>query len=97
MESNTESFTRVLVLWLELHSAVSLARSRNCHEPGSGCAPWDSRDAHVREVWSKLTDPNNLLVLEQWLCQSADGQPAEWARQALRVCRERAGRAAPGR
>jgi hypothetical protein len=89
MEGNTDRFTRVLLLWLELHSALALARARQDRGRGRECAPWDSPEAGVREVWRRLTDPANQLALEQWLYQSADGQPAEWARQALRVCRER--------
>ena len=68
---------------------MSLARSRHSPQLGSDGPPWDSENAHVREVWRKLTDPQNVLALEQWLYLSAEGQPAEWARQALRVCRER--------
>jgi hypothetical protein len=89
MEGNTDQFTRVLLLWLELHSAVAQARPRPGSASGTEPRPWASEDPNVRELWRKLTDPRNLLALEQWLCQSAEGRPAEWARQALRACRER--------
>ena len=89
MEGNTERFTRLLLLWLDLHSAVAMARSRNGAGKRREGDPWNSEDPAVRGIWLKLTNPDNQLTLEQWLYQSADGQPAEWARQALRVCRER--------
>ena len=89
MEGNTDRFTRVLLLWLELHSAVAQAHPRPSAAPGTEPRPWACEDPKVRELWHKLTEPRNLLALEQWLCQSAEGRPAEWARQALRTCRER--------
>ena len=88
MESNTDRIQRVLLLWLELNHVVSQAESTEPH-PRRRCLPWSSDDAQVRNVWRQLTDPVNLLALEQWLCQSAEGQSAEWSRQALRSCRER--------
>jgi hypothetical protein len=77
---------RVLLLWLELNRAVSQAEllAGSVRQP-----PWNSQVPAVREAWDRLTDPANLLALEQWLCQSAEGTQAEWARQALAVCRER--------
>jgi hypothetical protein len=89
MECNTERMTRLLLLWLELQSAVGQARALAGR--GASIEPWSAEDAQVREVWRQLTDPSNRFVLERWLYQSADGQPAAWAREALRVCRERSG------
>jgi hypothetical protein len=96
MESNTQRMNRVLLLWLELHRAVAQARSHNGANAVAQKPPWESEDAAVQGVWWRLTDPGNQLALEQWLFQSADGLPAEWARQALRACRERAGRSRSG-
>jgi hypothetical protein len=91
MESNTDRIHRVLLLWLELNKTVTQARSAKPAEPESAWNPWTCDDDEVREVWQSLTAPENLLALEQWLCQAAEGQPAEWARKALQACRERAG------
>jgi len=85
MENNTDRIHRVLLLWLELNK-VAAERNGSLQTPHP---PWDSEDAVVRETWNRLTDPANLLALEQWLCQSAEGEQAEWARKALQVCRER--------
>jgi hypothetical protein len=80
---HTDRIHRLLTLWLDLQKAVS-------HSRQSG-VPWDSKDKAVAELWKKITHPSNSRALEEWLCQSADGQPAEWARQALQVCRKRQG------
>ena len=92
MESDTGRFTRVLLLWLELYSALARARIRDGDRPKPEPVPWESQDLQVSKIWRQLTDPANLLALEQWLCQSAEGQSAEWAREALSLCRERARR-----
>jgi hypothetical protein len=89
MESSTERTHRVLLLWLELQRAMDRAR------PGGDeatCVPWNTDDTSVCEIWRRLTAPANQLALEEWLFQAAEGQTAEWACEALRVCRERARR-----
>jgi hypothetical protein len=90
MESSTERIHRVLLLWLELQQAVDLAPPPGDSAVSTPCVPWNTGDAAVCEIWGKLTAPSNQLALEEWLCQSAEGQPAEWAREALKACRERA-------
>ena len=90
MESNTERMERLLVLWLEVHQALQRARAGDADKNRLKEQPWQSRDAHVKEAWRKLTAPANLGLLEQWLQQSAEGLPADWAREALRSCREHA-------
>ena len=85
MEDNTDRMHRVLLLWLELNRVAARA-----YGPGHRRRePWTTDDTVVRNAWERLTDPANLLALEQWLCQSAEGEQAEWARKALQVCRER--------
>jgi hypothetical protein len=80
---HTERTYRLLTLWLDLQKAVNQNK-----EAG---VPWDSKNQQVAELWQKITHPANSRALEEWLCQSADGQPAEWARQALQSCRKRQG------
>ena len=89
MDGHTERMHRLLVLWLELYTAVTRAEPAGGGDWRAHSIPWDSTDARVQQAWRNLTAPGNLLALEQWLCQSADGPPAEWARRALQVCRER--------
>lgn len=96
MKGNTERFHRVLLLWLELSKfmgeANAAAHSRNAL-PDS---PWNCDAVPVRDVWRRLTHPDNRFALEQWLCQAAEGEWAEWARKALEVCRDRARATRPG-
>jgi len=80
---DTERTHRLLTLWLDLQRAVNQSKEAR--------VPWDSKDSAVAELWKKITHPANSHALEQWLYQSADGQPAEWARQALQSCRKRQG------
>ena len=94
MESDTGRFTRVLLLWLELYSAMARTKTSDAARSSPEHGPWDSQDLQVCKIWRQLTDPANLLTLEQWLYQSAEGQSAEWAREALLRCRERAQREA---
>jgi hypothetical protein len=89
MEGHTERFHRVLVLWLDLNKAMAQTKPAGHAHRHSHSGPWNSEDAKVHEAWHKLTAPGNLMELEHWLCQSAEGKPAEWARKALQVCRER--------
>jgi len=88
-ESDTEKSYRVLLLWLDLNKAIAQARPADLNQGLSMHPPWTSGNANVQETWRRLTDPENLLALEQWLYQSADGQTADWAFKALEVCRER--------
>jgi len=85
MSTDTKRIHRVLLLWLELSQALGRVNSN------AACAqaPWNCDDLRVREIWQRLTHPENLLALEQWLCQVADGEWADWARKALGTCRER--------
>ena len=80
---HTERTHRLLALWLDLQKAVSRSKETR--------VPWDSKDKEITELWKRITHPANARALEEWLCQSADGQPAEWARQALKFCRQRQG------
>ena len=89
MNGHTERMHRLLVLWLDLYSAMTQAEPARNGDWRSHDVPWKSTDARVQQAWRNLTAPGNQLALEQWLCQSADGPPAEWACQALQVCRER--------
>jgi hypothetical protein len=82
MSSETKRLHRILVLWLDLQQAV-----RNSFD--SGNIPWDSKDQKVIRLWDQITDPNNQRALEEWLYQSADGQPGDWSLKALQVCREK--------
>ena len=82
MSSHTERTHRLLLLWLDLQKAL-----RQSGE--TGVPPWDSKDAEVSRFWNQITDPKNQRVLEEWLYQSVEGQPAEWARRALQACRDR--------
>lgn len=79
--THTERANRILLLWLDLHRALRDAER--------ALPPWECPDKTVARLWGQLTDPRNEHALEEWLCQSAEGQPAAWARQALQVCRER--------
>jgi hypothetical protein len=80
---------RVLLLWLELNKAIGQANRKGLSHPATDDTPWKSQDVGVLAAWRKLTDPHNLLALERWLFQTADGRSAEWARKALEDCRER--------
>jgi len=86
---HTERYHRVLILWLDLYKAMREAEPFVANDWRSHRVPWESRAAPVERAWRDLTSPANLLALEQWLCHSADGPPADWAREALRICRQR--------
>jgi hypothetical protein len=82
MSSHTERTHRLLLLWLDLQKAVS----------NTGLAqvlPWKCASQEVNRLWEQITDPKNQRALEEWLYQSVEGQPAEWARKALQACRDR--------
>lgn len=84
MSSHTERTHRLLSLWLDLQRAF-----RQSSE--SFLPPWECTDPEVSRLWEKITEPKNQRVLEEWLYQSVDGQPEEWARKALQACRDRQG------
>ncbi|MBE0541953.1 MAG: hypothetical protein IH623_11245 [Verrucomicrobia bacterium] len=86
-QGNTERFNRVLAQWLELERAIQERDHRNCAT--DQCTPWQCPDKRVREAWEKLTDPRNVLPLENLYYQLPDGPQLELAREALKVCRGR--------
>jgi hypothetical protein len=88
MENHTDRIHRLLLLWLDLQNAMTRCRPRQS-ESEKPPDPWNSPHSNVREIWDQLTHPDNLLGLEEWLCQCSDGQTAEWARKALLACRQR--------
>ncbi|HHY84549.1 MAG TPA: hypothetical protein GYA07_03285 [Verrucomicrobia bacterium] len=89
MDSDTKRMHRMLLLWLDLARAMDRAHSTS-NRRSRAERPWESEDESVRAIWRKITAPANELALEEWLCQCAEGRAAEWARQALKECRERA-------
>ncbi len=82
MDSHTKRTQKLLLLWLDLQQVI-----RNVGQPG--VCPWECNDNEVARLWEQITEPMNQRALEEWLYQSVEGQPAEWARQALQACRER--------
>lgn len=86
-QGNTERFDRVLALWIDLQRAI-LSREKS-EDPKGECAPWESANEAVRDAWSKLTDPSNLLPLESLFFQLPEGPQMEMARKAVQFCRER--------
>lgn len=89
MESDTQRINRLLVLWLDLNRARA-SSNHDCKAQGRPqCEPWNCTNETVRQIWEKLTAPSNLLGLELWHLEAADGQAAEWARKALEECRRR--------
>ena len=86
-QGHTERFNRVLAQWLELERAMQERDHHNCAP--SQCTPWQCPDKRVREAWEKLTDPINVLPLENLYYQLQDGPQLELAREALKVCRDR--------
>ena len=89
-QGNTERFDRVLALWIDLNRAI-LSREKS-EDPKGECAPWESANEAVRDAWSKLIDPSNLLPLESLFFQLPEGPQMELARKALQFCRERSAR-----
>ena len=59
------------------------------HPPVPVCDKCLCREQEVVGIWERITEPTNQRVLEEWLYQSVEGQPADWARKALQTCRER--------
>jgi hypothetical protein len=80
--TDTSILHRVLVLWLDLHSAMGKSVEAQPH-------PWNSNDKTVADLWEQITHPTNDRALEKWLFQSAEGESAAWALKALQVSRER--------
>lgn len=89
MESDTERINRILLLWLELNRQMARVNPIGDDRLISVCEPWSSNNPNIAAIWEKLTRPENLLALEQWLCQSAPGRSSEWAIRALQTCRRR--------
>lgn len=89
-QGNTERFDRVLALWIDLNRAIH-SREKS-EDPKGECAPWESANEAVRDAWSKLIDPSNLLPLESLFFQLPEGPQVELARKALQFCRERSAR-----
>lgn len=87
---HTESFNRILLLWLDLQRAMEIQR-RTQNEPS--LVPWMCEDDEVRRLWEKITRPQNSCALTEWLYQSASGEIESWAQQALRECQLRAAKA----
>src|SRR5207247_5290212 len=87
--THTERINRILLLWLDLHRALRHAELARPHSTKPSPPPWECQEESVAQLWQQLTDPKNQRALEEWLCQSAEGQPAAWARQALQACRDR--------
>jgi hypothetical protein len=89
MDSDTKHMNRLLILWLDLDRARA-ASGHDCKAKGlPRCEPWTCKNETASQIWRKLTEPANLLALEFWHLQAADGQAAEWARKALEECRQR--------
>ena len=82
MSSHTKRTHRLLLLWLDLQKVVS-------RKGLSDVLPWKCADQEVTGLWEQITEPENERALEEWLYQSVEGQPAEWARKALQDCRDR--------
>ncbi|HLP78096.1 MAG TPA: hypothetical protein VK327_14395 [Candidatus Paceibacterota bacterium] len=87
MSSNTKRIHRLLLLWLDLQKAVHRHQTRH---PSGKVLPWDSPDPETRNIWKRLTDPENEQGLEEWMFQVADGEQTIWAQHALLECRQRA-------
>jgi hypothetical protein len=86
---HTESFNRVLVIWLALQDAMALVRQEEREHRESPLTPWDCNNQEVRRLWDELTHPKNLAALWEWLYQSASGEQEVWALQAYQECRVR--------
>lgn len=86
-EGDTERVDKMVVLWLALQQAiVEVGRKSPVKCP---VAPWNCEDRQVRELWEKITRPDNLTVLERWPRMVGDSRSQDWALRALGICRQR--------
>jgi hypothetical protein len=83
--SDTENLHRILGSWLELDRALKDAGTdRATVRPGNCDHP------RVHEIWSQITDPQNLRTLEIWFYYlTADTELEAWTREAIAECRRR--------
>ncbi len=83
MESRPDRIDRLLTLWLDLQRAMARNGRRRIF-------PWTCTDEEVTRLWKRITDPENLRGLEEWLFHIGPGELEFWAQRALLECRRRA-------
>jgi hypothetical protein len=77
---------------MQLTRAVSIFARANAISI-SNVRPSECADTEVSRLWEEITRPNKLAILQEWsAAEVANQQPSDWTEQAIRICRERAGR-----
>jgi hypothetical protein len=81
----------MMIMWLDLTTALGAVRRRP--NPGEkSLLPWSSSDPNVKRVWKKITAPENLDELEQWLVTTSRQQKRAWIAKAIEQCKRRSKR-----
>lgn len=74
---------------MDLTSAIKRLK-QSSEPPVTGeIIPWESRDEGVRSVWRRITSPENLSTLKEWLGVDSRNEYQHWTQQAIEECEQR--------
>jgi hypothetical protein len=79
----------IMVMWMELTSAIGALRRARGRKSAAEIVPWSCEDPKVKVAWRKLTSPENLQGLEDWLEVARRDKKRIWTSKAIEECKNR--------